>query len=147
VFSRLETVSKDLSLQIEAASIDQQMKASLVACELALQAAHISIPIVEVSLMRLQQKQRLSQEQIAELSRLSEQLDEKYFAAQERSETNTALRTEALQLFKQARAVSALSFAGGEINSVAARESIYEASMVFDNREEFFSKVEGAISK
>ncbi|WP_141690782.1 hypothetical protein [Pseudomonas sp. 1 R 17] len=44
-----------------------------------------------------------------------------------------SLNVEDLQLFSQARAVSALSLAGGEDSLMAATEAIYEASSAVDD--------------
>jgi len=89
----------------------------------------------------------LSQERIAELNELAIQFDDKYFDIQDKAEDNVALQTESLRLFSQARAVSALSFAGGEDALVAAMESVYEASMAFDDNSKFFATVEDSLSE
>jgi hypothetical protein len=139
--TRLETIAKDLAEKLEMSDSGIQRKASIAACELALQAASLEAPIISESLEQLRQNKQLTQKRIAELSDLSAQLDERYFNTQ----NNAALQTKALRFFSQARAVSALSFAGGEDALVAAMESIYEASMVFDDNSNFFAVVKGAL--
>jgi hypothetical protein len=142
---RLETVAENLAARLEASNSGQQRKASVIACELALQAASLDMPIISESLEQLRQNGKLSQERIAELNDLAAQLDERYFDIQNEAEDNVALEAEALQVFSQARIVSALSFAGGENALVAAKESIYEASMSFDDSGNFFAVVENSL--
>jgi len=144
---RLETVAENLAAKLEAASSEQQRKASVVACELALQATSLNMPIVSESLEQLRKNGKLSQERIAELNDLVAQLDGRYFDIQDKAESNAALETEALRFFSQARVVSALSFAGGENALVAAKESIYEASMSFDDNSGFLAVVENSLSQ
>jgi len=143
--TRLETVAKNLAARLEASNSEQQRKASIIACEFALQAISLEIPIISESLGQLRQNKRLSQERIDELNNLVAQLDGRYFDIQSKAEDDVALQAEMIRLFSQARAVSALSFAGGEEALVAAMESVYEASMVFDDYSKLFSIVENAL--
>jgi len=147
MFNRLETASKSLSSRIAVAKPEQLRNACVVACRLALQATALDIPITLESLEQLQQNGKLSQDRIAELKDLIAQFDERYFDMQEKADDGADLQTEVLRLFRQARAVSALSFAGEEDPTIAASESIYEASMAVDNQSEFFSLIENIITK
>jgi hypothetical protein len=65
--SRLETVSKSLAAGLALAKPMQQRKASMIACELALQATNIDSPLVSKSVEELQQKGVLSKNQIIQL--------------------------------------------------------------------------------
>jgi len=145
---RLETIAKDLAAKLEMSSSEQQRKASIAACELALLATGLDIPVISKSFEQLRQNERISQEQTEELNSLVEQFDERYFDIQDKidenvdlckTEENVDLQAERTRFFRQARAVSALSFAGGEDALVAAMESIYEASMSFDDNSNFFT--------
>ena len=146
MIKRLETASKDLSARLAASEPMQQRRGSIVACELAIQATGLDIPVISESLEQLRQDGKLSQERIAELNKLANQLDEKYFDIQDalgdNTENSKVLQVESLQFFGQARAVSALEFAGAENTFDAAMESIYEASAIFEDRNGFFSKIE-----
>lgn len=57
------------------------------------------------------------------------------------------LNEEGLQLFSQARAVSALSLAGGEDSLMTATEAIYEASSVVDDGAYIFKAVFSVLSE
>ena len=130
---RLESAAKDVAAKLLAASPTQQRAASLVACQLALRAAPIEASIVSESLAQLQQHAIFPQQRVAELQDLAGQLDKEYFNLQDMAEDDSGLQTEVLRLFGQARAVSALSFAGGRDALVAAMEAIYEASATVDD--------------
>jgi len=157
MITRLETIAKDLAEKLEMSNSEQQRKASIAACELALLATSLDIPVISKSFEQLRQNERISQEQTEELNGLVEQFDERYFDIQDeideidenvdlcKTEENVDLQTERTRFFRQARAVSALSFAGGEDALVAAMESIYEASMVFDDNSNFFAAVKGVL--
>ena len=71
--------------------------------------SNLDNPIIAESFEQLRQKGMLLQEQIEQFNNLAVQLDEKYFAIQDKAENNTALEADALRFFRQARAVSALS--------------------------------------
>jgi hypothetical protein len=143
--TRLKTVAESLAAKLDASNSEQQRKASVIACELALQATGLDMPITSEALMQLRQHGKLSKEQTAKLNDLVAQLDEKYFDIQDQDESDSASKAEALRFFSQARAVSSLSFAGGENSLIAAKESIYEASMSFDNSANFFAALSKSI--
>jgi hypothetical protein len=136
---RLNTVAESLAAKLDGSSSGQQRKASVMACEIALQAVGLDMPITSEALEQLRQNGKLSKEQIAKLNDLAAQLDEKYFDIQDQDGNDATLKAEGLRLFSQARAVSSLSFAGGENPLIAAKESIYEASMSFDDSANFFA--------
>jgi len=143
--NRLETISENLSIRLSSANSEQQRKVSFTACKLALQITELDMPIITESLEHLRQKKMLTHEQIKELNKLTAEFDEKYFDIQDNADT-AALQMEALRFFSQARALSALSFAGGEDALVASLESVYEASMAFDDNSNFISIMEEALS-
>jgi len=147
MFNRLETIAKNLSERIVAANSIQLKEASIVACKLAIQATCLDFAIILESLEQIQQEGSLTKERVAELNDLVALLDDKYFDIQEKAGDNQDLQTEALCFFRQARAVSALSFVCEEDPITAANECIYEAAMAFDDRSEFFSVIEDIISK
>ena len=138
---RLETVAKDLVTKLRTASPTQQRAASLIACQLALQAAPVEGGIVSETLEQLRRQGVLSQRRIAELNDLAVQLDRKYFDLQDNAEDDPAMQSEALRFFGQARAVSALSFAGGEDALTAAAEAIYEALATVDEGSQIWDAV------
>ena len=138
---RLEIAEKDVAKKLRLANPTQQRAASLVACELALEAAAIENPDVLSAIEQLKRDKQLTKEVLSELNALAAQLDEEYFDLQDRSEDDPSIQVESLRLFGQARAVKALSFAGGEDSLVAAMEAIYEASATVDDGSKIFEAV------
>ncbi|MFL1418199.1 hypothetical protein ACI77M_18625 [Pseudomonas fildesensis] len=144
---RLETVEKGLVEKLKLVSEEQRRSAVKVACELAFQACPVEVPIVVESLRQLRSGNKLTTDQISELDALAAQLDEKYFDLQDSLDEGQNLNVEGLQLFSQARAVSALSLAGGEDSLMAAAEAIYEASSAVDDGTQIFKAVLSGLPK
>lgn len=130
---RLEMVDKGLVEKLKLASDEQRQVAMKVACELAFQACPVEVPIVVESLRQLLSGNKLTIDQVSELNTLAAQLDEKYYALQDSLDEGQNLNLEGLQLFSQARAVSALSLAGREGSLMTVAEAIYEASSAVDD--------------
>ena len=130
---RLETVARELSEKLRMASPEQQKAASFAACQLALQAVKMDISIVFEAVEELRKQGVLSNRRVTQLNDLVAQLDQVYFDLQDRSNDEPDLQREALRLLGQARAVSALSLAGGGDTFVAAMEAIYEASVTVND--------------
>ena len=129
---RLESIAGDLVAKLQVASSERQRAASLIACQLALQSAPIEAEIVSEALAQLKRDGVLTLQRIAELNDFAAMLDGKYLDLQDMAE-ESPMKNETLLLFGQARAVSALSFAGGKDAFAAAVEAIYEASMTVDD--------------
>lgn len=144
---RLETVARDLSEKLRLASTTQQQAASFAACQFALQATSVEVPIVLESLEQLRQHGMLSIQRVAELNDLAEQLDTKYFDLQDQAEDNPDLQADALRLFGQARAIAAVAFAGGRDVLTAVMEAIYEASVTVDDGAKVFDVALVALSE
>lgn len=142
---RLEAVSKELVEKLAAATSGQRKKAVILACEHALQAASLSIPIVDYSLEKLRQGEIFSSQLMLELNALAERLDNEYFELQEESGESSGFSSGVLSLFSQARAVSALAFAGGEESIASSAESIYEASAAVDDSDALLKIVLGEL--
>ncbi|WP_139220077.1 hypothetical protein [Collimonas sp. OK412] len=138
---RLETVSPMLAEKIQTANSDQRRAASLLACQLVIKITHIEDRNVLEALDLLQKNGNLSPLKRAELDDFSAQLDEEYFELQNKAEDDPAVTPDYLLFFGQARAVSALSFAGSEDSFLAAMESIYEASVCVDDNSKIFDAV------
>ena len=130
---RLETVDKELAARIRVATPSQQRAVSLIACQVALHEVRMDIKVVLLATEELRDKGVISHQQIAELNELVDQLDDAYFDLLVRTENEPDLMPEVMCFFKQARAVSALSFAGGTDSLSAAMEAIYEASIALDD--------------
>ncbi|WP_249583667.1 hypothetical protein [Pseudomonas viridiflava] len=144
---RLEMVEKGLVEKLKLVSQEQRRNAVKVACELAFQACPVEVPIVVESLRQLRSGNKLTTDQVSGLDALAAQLDEKYFDLQDSLDEGQSLNVEGLQLFSQARAVSALSLAGVEDSLMAATEAIYEASSAVDDRTNIFKAVLSVLSK
>lgn len=138
---RLEMVEKGLVEKLKLVSQEQRRNAVKVACELAFQACPVEVPIIVESLRQLRSANKLTTDQVSGLDSLAAQLDEKYFDLQDSLDEAQNLNLEGLQFFSQARAVSALSLAGGEDSLMTATEAIYEASSAVDDRTYIFKAV------
>ncbi|WP_330208450.1 MULTISPECIES: hypothetical protein [unclassified Pseudomonas] len=117
-------VEKSLVEKLKVVSEEQRRRAVKVACELALQACPVKVSIVAESLRYLQSVNKLTTDQVSGLDALAAQLDEKYFDLQDSLDEGQSLNVEGLQLFSQARAVSALSLAGGEDSLIRASDTL-----------------------
>lgn len=144
---RLEMVEKGLVEKLKLASEEQRRGAVKVACELAFQAYPVEVSIVVESLRQLRSGNKLTTDQVSGLNALAAQLDEKYFDVQDSLDEGQNLNVEGLQLFSQARAVSALSLAGGEDSLMTATEAIYEASSAVDDGTHIFKAVLSVLSE
>ncbi|MDF7796857.1 hypothetical protein [Pseudomonas syringae] len=138
---RLEMVEKGLVEKLKLVSQEQRRNAVKVACELAFQACPVEVPIVVESLRQLRSGNKLTSDQVSGLDALAAQLDEKYFDLQDSLDEGQNLNVEGLQLFSQARTVSALFLAGGEDSLITATEAIYEASSAVDDGTYIFKAV------
>jgi len=138
---RLEMVEKELVEKLKLVSEEQRRSAVKVACELAFQACPVEVTIVVESLRQLRSGNKLTTDQVSELDALAARLDEKYFDLQDNLDEGQNLNLEGLQLFSQARAVSALSLASGEDSLMTATEAIYEASSAVDDGTHIFKAV------
>ena len=138
---RLEMVEKSLVERLKKANQTQQRDAARIACKLVFQAVSVDFPIVNDALKQLHRGSKLTIEQISGLNSLAAKLDEQYFDLQDRLDNEKSLYVDALRLFSQARAVSALSFACGELSLMSAAEAIYEASTAVDDGTRIFEAV------
>ena len=138
---RLEMVEKELVEKLKLVSQEQRRSAVKVACELAFQTCPVEVPIVVESLRQLRSGNKLTTDQVSGLDALAAQLDERYFDLQDSLDEGQNLNEEGLQLFSQARAVSALSLAGGEDSLMTSTEAIYEASSAVDDGTHIFKAV------
>ena len=138
---RLEMVEKGLVEKLKLVSQEQRRSAVKVACKLAFQACPVEVPIVVESLRQLRSGNKLTTDQVSGPDALAAQLDEKYFNLQDSLDEGQNLNEEGLQLFSQARAVSALSLAGGEDSLMTVTEAIYEASSAVDDGTYIFKAV------
>lgn len=130
---RLEIFEKHLAEKMKVASEEKRRSAVRVACELAVQNCPVDLPVVDESLRQLLSGYKLSFEQVSKLERLAAQLDEEYFNLHESQNEERELSPQALHLFSQARAVSALAFAGRDDSTESAIEAIYEAATAIND--------------
>ncbi|MCS5990681.1 hypothetical protein LNP02_12625 [Klebsiella variicola subsp. variicola] len=130
---RLEMLDKHLAEKIKVVSEEKRRSAVRVACELAVQICPVDLHVVDESLRQLLSGYKLSIEQVSKLERLAAQLDEEYFNLHDSQNEERELNPQALHLFSQARAVSALAFAGRDDSIESATEAIYEAALAIDD--------------
>jgi hypothetical protein len=143
--TRLETISRDLADKLRRASAAKRRAASLAASEFAVVRAKIEHPLVERALEKLRAAAVLTPKDKADLGALVTQIDEEYFALQEAAEEGRANTEDYMRVFGQARAVAALTFAGGEDTLQAAAEAIYEGGATTDDKEELAALIQIAL--
>ncbi len=143
--TRLDSLSADLTDKLRRASSAKQRAASLAALEFAIARAEVEHPLVEKALEKVRTAGVLTPKEKAELDALAAQLDEEYFALQEAAEEGRASTEDYMRVFGQARAVAALSFAGGDDPFQAATEAIYEAAATTDDKEDLTALIESAL--
>jgi len=143
--TRLETLSPELVRKLQNTTTEKQRAATLAACEFAVTHATVDYPLVDKSLEKLRSSGVLNPKEIAELDALAAQLDEEYFTLQEAAEEGRVGAGDYMRVFGRARAVAALSFAGGEDPFHAATDAIYEASATTDDKIEFVVYVQSML--
>lgn len=143
---RLDNVASDVVNKLHQADSGRQRAASIVACQLAIKATQIDNPIVLNALSLLQKDGKLSSEMRSCLNDLAAELDEEYFVLQDKVENSVETSADYLRVFAQARAIAATAFAGGDDPCVAAMESIYEASVCFEDGDTIFNAVKIELS-
>jgi len=131
--TRLEISEKHLAQKMKVVSEEKRRSAVRVACKLAFQICPVDLPVVDESLRQLLSGYKLSIEQVAKLEWLAAQLDEEYFNLHDSQNEEMQLNPQALHLFSQARAVSALACAGREDSIESATKAIYEAASAIDD--------------
>lgn len=143
---RLDTVSQDLLNKLSKANPQQMRLASLAPCQIALKHSLVDTAVVLESLELLRQQRSLSIQRIAELNDLVARFDSKYFDLQNEAGSDHELQTDALAFFSQARAISALAFAGGDNPSIDTLDAVYETYMAVDDRDLVLDATEAALS-
>ncbi|MFE4110353.1 hypothetical protein [Kosakonia sp. YIM B13611] len=129
----LEMLDKHLAEKMKVVSEEKRRSAVRVACELAVQLCPVNLPVVDESLRQLLSGYKLSIEQVSKLDGLAAQLDEEYFNLHNGQNEEMELNPQALHLFSQARAVSALAIGGRDDSIESATEAIYEAASAIDD--------------
>jgi len=135
---RLESIEPHLAGKIRTSDSGRQRKVMLFACQFAMNAAPVNNAVVTQALSALEHDQRFTAEQIAELHRLLQELDERYFDLQDQANDDAEKKIEALHCFGLARAVSALLFSQDPDPMVASMEVVYEASATTDKPVDLF---------
>ena len=143
--SRLESLSPDLADKLRRASAAKQRAASLTASQYALSHAKVEHPLVKKALDKVRTAGVLTPEEKAEIDTLAAQLDEEYLALQEAAEQGRASTEDYMRVFGQARAVAALSFAGGDDAFQAATEAIYEAAATTDDKDALSARIRSVL--
>ena len=141
MITRLDSSAKQLADKLRVSAPKEQRAAALIACTLALLAADVNDSRVAEVLKDLKSSGRHLEKTRVFLEQLISQLDEKYFSLLAKAEANPRIKIDYLRWFSQARAVSALAFAGYEDSLMAALEAIYEASVTVDDATEIYEAV------
>jgi hypothetical protein len=132
VRTRLDILPGNLSEQITKATDEQKRAICLAACKLAVQRTGASEQLVEAALRSLEQGRYENGSVTAGLKRLVDDLDARYFDAQELYRAGKGTKEAYLALFQKARAVNAVLFAFNKDPLIAACESLYEAGAAAD---------------
>ncbi|WP_349811515.1 hypothetical protein ABQ179_001780 [Xanthomonas dyei] len=145
--SRLESISDGLVKNLVASNNLQRRRAVILACEHALRSASLFGPAYDEHIQDLLRGNNFPPGTLSQLNKIVEELDEKYFLAQETSEDNSETDGDYIIFFSQARAVSSLAFAGEEDSLFFSCESIYEALMAVENRDLLVESILLALTK
>jgi hypothetical protein len=143
---RLDTISPELVTLLRNSSPEKQRFVSLLACKEVLMLNDVYDINVLSFIDHIGRNSSLSKEERNLLESLVSDLDDKYFDLQENPKDENSINN-SMVFFGQARAISALSFAGIEDPFSAAAESIYEASMAVDDGNLILSLVKSALAK
>jgi len=111
VRTRLDTLPDNLAEQIATTTDEQKRAICLAACKLAVERTGVSGQLVEVALRSLETGRNNDASVIAELKRLVDDLDAKYFDAEQLYEAGKGTKEAYLALFQKARAANAVLFA------------------------------------
>jgi hypothetical protein len=124
----LGQVAPELVNAVRAADNNRRRRATLAACELAVDLNDLRHQTVVVDALRaLAEGASGNTSEHAAVNQLVERLDETAWSIQERVEANQVAQEEYLTAFKQARAVAAVAFAFASNSETAALEAMYEA--------------------
>ena len=140
---RLNIVSEELVTQLSNCSVEKQRFLSLLVCKAVLKLNHVENMSVESAVNFLEKNHFLTNQQRNELDHLVAELDNQYFELQE-NPANEDSEVRTLLYFGQARAISALSFAGMEDAFIAVSEAIYEALKSIDDRDVILTLVKNS---
>ncbi|HEY2785364.1 MAG TPA: hypothetical protein VGJ05_10345 [Fimbriiglobus sp.] len=146
MMTRLESLAPDLADDLRRASPTRQRAASVAASEFAITRTGVDHPLVKKALEHVRGGGILAAKTKAELDALVARLDEEYFDLQQATEEGRISSDEYTLRFGQARAVAALSFAGGENVIEAAPEAIYEAVATVDDNAELTALIRSVLS-
>ncbi|MGY4495843.1 hypothetical protein [Pseudomonas sp. TE3610] len=142
---RLRTIESALVDRLGCATGEKRRDAVRVACELALQIASVDALPIGALVAQLTAGTKFTPEQLAGLRGLIDALDGNYFSSQEVGDENSD--SAAVATFSQARAISALFYAGGVQTFTAITEAIYEAGLAVDDPQYVFDAVRAALSE
>jgi hypothetical protein len=139
--ARLDAISPQLAESFRRATPEGRLRATLVACEMAIAATGLTEPLARDSLEHLRQGEPRTVVLKELLEARAAQLDEAYFQLGEKEGDDR--RTEALHIFGKARATSALAFAlsGDE----QRHEAVYEAAAALADPTAMLSAMEKAL--
>jgi hypothetical protein len=132
VRTRLDILPGNLAEQIAQATDEQKRAICLAACKVAVQRTGASEQLVEAALRSLEKGRYEDASVTAGLKQLVDDLDAKYFEAQELYEAGKGTKEAYLALFRKARAANAVLFAFNNDPFMAACESFYEAGAAAD---------------
>jgi len=142
---RLETLAPGLVATLRNSSSAIQRAASLAACECAVRQLQIDHPLVLAAIDELRATGMLSTAERAKVDKLAAQLDDTYLAMQEAEEQSLLANGQHTRVFRQARAVASVAFAGDQDSLYGALEGIYEAIVAARDKDEIISIVRATL--
>lgn len=142
---RLETVSSEIYTKIINVSDQKKIEIIIAACEFAIKESKINHPLINKVMEYIRNDRRISQVEKSSIEKLVANLDNEYFDLLESSEEGKSSTDEYIEAFSKARAASALLCAFNEDILTAAKEVVYEASSVVEDKNELFYIISNAI--
>lgn len=139
--NRLEKVEPELWVKLKAATTESRLIAVMHACEFAIRATGTDASNVHEAFERIILRDEFTDEEIDEMLRVVEALDERYF---ELKETNKAA---AQVYFDKARTAAAIAFAMQPSTDNSAAESIYEAYSAVPDIDAFLKVVHASMDQ
>jgi hypothetical protein len=145
IATRLEILSRDLADLLRRSSVDRQRKAGEAACEFAVAHTQIEHPVVREALARIRSHEAFTGDQKVQVEALRAEMDEESLERMGAADHGRGAANERQRAHARARAISAISFAGGTDPYLSAAEAIYEAAFTTADQNEIVAIIEAVL--
>jgi len=143
----LESVSRDLAEQVEKASDEEKRAICVPVCRLAIARTGLDEPLVEQALRLMENGIFKDQRVTTALERLFGDLDESYFAAEERYKAGQGTEDTYIALARKARAADAVLACFNDDAFIAATYSVYEVCAALGGADEVQAVVNSVLAR